>query len=814
MRRLLPPVVVRAPKVKARLACHVGGSLDTKGLTRPRLRLTCRWYLLPGALLAGVFATAPLRAAPTPAERDLPNLSSASTADPLPRLRANRPAAAEMAARPRVHPYLFFDASTRGQLRDRARTEPFLGLAQRVRTLAEDCLKRSIPPLAKDYGDITPFLPNGNYNPEFLRHNTDDFYDQADIVSEVIPALGFAYQLTGDQRFGEAGREWLLNFARRETLVRKMKAADFSAGYAAFGMALGYDWLWELLSEPERRQVQLSLAGLARPIVAAAAALLRAPAPERSRGSLGNNHRTRTHGLFGLTPLALLYEHPEAAEWLDLEIQLHRDRLYPSAWAPNGEHLDGRDHFESSLDDPMPFLAALRQMGGENLFDEPNLAPRFRGISHGYLYGLEFRVEARPEAIGRGGRLAGSGWLALARHARDPVAQWIATQSDGLQRLNPVIAYLLYDPTLAATPPVDPSGSLYFPYSGLVKMTSGWGDDGILIPFRCGPEIGKDVGDQNGFRFRAGGEWLAPRLAWASPAPDDPHEFKWDLWAWFSGSPAQNVILPEPDGIGDYATLRRKERLLPFTGVQNFQGGIQYAGMPPMKGRDYPKQWLSGPEIQKNGVLRVVSFSPDLDYVCGEAHRAYAYFRPALWVRHLLFVKDSPEGRHPYILVCDEIEAGEDPRSFAWQLHLAHPFSLDGRELAVQGSRSSMTVHFLAPSDGPLIKKETPAPLPNERTHFVQWRTPQPQKRAYYLVAMVPQTSTDQGRAPLFRMVDAAGGWAVEVTSGTARDIVLFRSERAASVSAQGVGTTGTAAVFRNAGPGPALLFHLGKPPR
>lgn len=743
--------------------------------------------------------------------RPVPNLAGGAPADPLPALRANRPAAAEMVQRTRGHPYLFFDAASRPALRDRAKTEPFRRLASRISAHAEACLRRQIPPLARDPGTIAEYLPDGSYNPEFLRNNYDDFYDQAYLIAEVIPSLAFAYQLTDDRRFGEAGRKWLLDFARREKLVRQSRAADFSASYVAYALALGYDWLWDRLTADERSQVRATLLRVGRPIVAAGRNLLRDPSPQRRRGHMGNNHQTRTHGLFGLAPLALLHEEAEAREWLDLEIQLHRDRLYPSAWAPNGEHLDGRDHFDSSLEDPLPFVVALREMGGENFFADPSLAPRFQGIPRYFLFGLEYRLG--PEAGGGGvaGRPRGIGWLALARYLGDPTAQWLATHDHGLEKWNPIFSYLLHDPAVVARAPADPTGSIFFPYSGLVKMATGWGPGGIMIPFRCGPEIGKDVGDQNGFRLWAGGEWLAPRLTMPTLASDDPYEFRWDLQAWFGGSPAQNVVLPEPDGIGDYTTRQRREPLLPFAGVRDFKGGIQFAVVPPMKGRDYGRQWLSGPEIPKNGDLRVVHLTPGFDYVCGEAHRAYAYFRPTLWVRHLFFAKGLPDRPAPYVLICDEIEVGDEPRTVAWQLHPQNPFSLAGRELSVRGTNAALTVQFLAPADAPLHERQTPASRPEQRTRFVQWRTPRPQKSCFFLTALAPRLPGLIGPAPAFKVIPAAGGWAVQVTAGALTDVILFRSERAATASAGEISTTGAAAFLHQAAAQMPELYLLGK---
>src|SRR5208283_2220556 len=198
---------------------------------------------LCAALLAVVGASAGEMA---PLERVLPNLCSGPPADPLPQLGANHPAAAEMAAIPRRHPYLFFDATSIRALRDRDRVEPYRGLAERLRTHAEECLRRPIPAMVRSAAGIEEYLPNGSFNPEFLRIAYDDFYNQSELLKEILPTLGFAYQLTGDRRFGEAGRTWLLNFAARKRLSKPERATDFAVAEVMFGFALGYDWLQEV----------------------------------------------------------------------------------------------------------------------------------------------------------------------------------------------------------------------------------------------------------------------------------------------------------------------------------------------------------------------------------------------------------------------------------------------------------------------------------------------------------------------------------------------------------------------------------------
>lgn len=720
--------------------------------------------------------------------------SGGPPADPLPPLRSNRPSAREMASRVRPHPYLFFDSDSRSDLIKRSSVEPFKTLMARLREHADLYLKTPIPKLAKIVEGIPQYRSDGSYNPEFLRNNYDEAYFQSYTVRDVIPTLAFAYQMTGDIEYGAAAKKWLLNFAARPELVRKDRAADFDAGNMLFGMALGYDWLAELLSVSERRQVREALKRNAGPIIAAAKRELNEARPDLHRGFLGNNHTTRTNGLFGLVPLALLYEEPAACDWLDLEIQLHRDRLLPSAWAPDGEYLDAWDHFEAALEDTTPFLEALQRMGGENLFADPLLVDRFRGIPRYWLYGLEYRFQGRSRLYS---------WLALAAYLRDPVAQWLVMRDPRLSTVNEIFGYLFYDSTVPAEAPAEPTGSVYWPYSGMVKLCTGWTDPhGILMPFRCGPEIGKDLGDQNGFRLRVRGEWLVPRLTDVQKLDAQPAEFSWDLWAWFRGSPAQNVVIVDPDDISDFDSYSKSGRI-------RLDGGIQYAQYPPMSGRELEKQWLSGATVPKRGEIKNVSFSGAVDYVCGEAHRAYSSLRPHLWVRHVLFARPSKQIGTPYFVICDELQSDSLPRTFAWQLHSKAPIAVLGDEVRILGQHAQLEAKFLLPVGGVTESKSTPAPRVEERSNFIQRESAKPEKDCVFLVVIVPQGRVEQVALPGISLVEAAGGWALEVKSEHCVDLILFRAAGAEVVSARGIETKQLAALERvtDAGSRELLLF-------
>lgn len=768
------------------------------------------------------FSPAVLTAADVPRELTLPNLASAIPWDPLPPLRANHPSAAEMAQVKQAHPYLFFTAESRETLRQRRNQEPFTTLEKRIRKRADEYVLREAPPQAT-MRKLPMYLPDGSYNPEYAEEEyANQFFKQSYLMREVIPTLGFAYQLTGERAYAEAGKRWLLAYARREKFTPPGREADFHIAQVMFALSLGYDWLHEALDEKERDEVRSRLVQLSGPMHEAGKEILNQPVRSLSRKSLGGNHFRRTHGMFSLTPLVLLYEVTEAQQWLDVELQVQRDRLYPSGYAPDGAYQDAWDHYRSSLDDPMPFAAALHHMGGENLFDDPNLGPRFRGMPFHFLYGLEGRWLDRPwNAQNWSGQNEPSeifSWLVLASQLRDPVAQWIAMRDNGLARIDEVFAYLFYDPTVPAVPPVDPHGSVYFPYSGLVKLAEGWGRNDFLLSFRCGTRLAVDKGDQNGIRVRAGGKWLAPNAPDVGRLPAQSDLINYDLMGWFWGSPGQNVIVANPAGMSTLQTYQETGALPIAGGVQwstytEFRNNIGGAKNTQKRQPVYraKEEWLTDPSVPKSGELRVVQFGGDLDYVLGDNRRAFFFRQPEFSERHVLLVKGGKGKGMAYVLICDEIGFGDgEPETFGWQLHVDAPVKGAGDRVDIQGPAADLQVRWLLPADGQLIRLKTPAPIEAERTDYVQYRTRAPAKTAVYLTALLPREHQAGKPLPEMKLVPAEGGWAVEVRTEEGVDLILFRAHKSTAVGAGSVRSQGTAALLRQPKDGEPVLYSLG----
>lgn len=782
--------------------------------------------LLTGAVLG--FA---VRAAAV-SERRLPNLSEqGSLADPLPGLRGNRPTAAEIAGRVAGHPSLFFDRKGRDELRGRLNTTPYRELLARLLAQADRAATQAIPPQAVMRDELPMFLPNGSFNPEYAREEYGNvFFKQSYLLRDVLPPLGLAYQLTGDARYGAAGKRWLLEFAARPKFAPMGREADFHLAQVVYSLALGYDWLWELLDDSERQQVRSKLAALSEPLHRSARMLLELPDPQAFRGALGGNHVRRTQGLFAVAPLVLLAEVPAAKEWLDVQIQLHRDRLYPSAFAPNGEHLDMWDHFNTSVDDPMAFTVALQRMGGEDLLADPALAPRFRGLPAYALFGLEewFRdgTPNRHGWNGPGENDMTAGWLAIASRLKDPAAQWLAMRDNGLARLDPVAAILYYDPAVKPVMPAPPRGSVYFPYSGFVRLATGWGRDDLLISLRCGPRIPKDFGDQNALRLRFADEWLMPGPAQIGRRPDQTDEFNYDLMAWFRGSPGQSLVLPLPGAVDDYRQFQQTGRIRAQGGIQwavysimddSFSEGSERPDIPHERRWFRPRpelsEWLSGPETEKTGDLKAVQFSDEVDYLCGDVRRAYHFIEAESSQRQVVLVKEAQPGS-TYAIVCDEFVPKAGPVATAWQVHAGAAATVGARGLGIEGRKGALNVQWLnaGPADR-IVRKETPAPLEAERTAFFQFTPDRPRDRSVYLVALLPGQAGEKAAVPVIRELPAKGGWAVEVLTPTSRDLILFRAKGASEVRVGDTATSQAAGVLRQPVAGGEPVFYpLGRP--
>src|SRR5688572_17054699 len=209
-----------------------------------------------------------------------------------------------------THPRLYFTPEEQLRLRDLRGTGHHALIWNNLRASADWCLTR---PLRARW--IAPVSPDPIYENLY-----DRFYASMHDMG-VAEHLAFAYAYSGDDRYFNAARDWLLALCR-VWICEADGEPDQNKAYAITrllkGIATGYDLLHDRLSDADRGEVRTTLLAVggkyydwyvANPMMAA-------EGQEPHHGSV-------EAASFGVAALAILGEEPAARGWLDLMLEKH-----------------------------------------------------------------------------------------------------------------------------------------------------------------------------------------------------------------------------------------------------------------------------------------------------------------------------------------------------------------------------------------------------------------------------------------------------------------------------------------------------------
>ena len=176
-----------------------------------------------------------------------------------------------------------------------------------------------------------------------------------------LGTLGFATYLTGDPRYAAKGREILLAAIRQtEPDNRKHWQSHLQQGDAAQAFAIGYDWLYDTLSEAERAEVRSEMDEIGQ-VLFEANTTWGKDAP----GVSSSNHNSVHFGGLGLVALAL----GNKPEWVDMATR--RTRAFFQTFADStGYATEGVHYVGYGLGGAVPFSMALKRHGGPDLLAE------------------------------------------------------------------------------------------------------------------------------------------------------------------------------------------------------------------------------------------------------------------------------------------------------------------------------------------------------------------------------------------------------------------------------------------------------------
>ena len=610
----------------------------------------------------------------------LPEQDAKGIAQRLSRLRVRRMLLPAREASGAPHPRLLLTPDVLPQYREKARAGNECQAAyERLLALAEGYLK--------SYEADDPLVPVFRFVQEtdLVGHDRRGGFERA-LVPAVTPieTLAAAYRLTGDRRFGGRAAAGLANAARRLTVWDSIIDQGFyyTRTFYVRALAFGYDWLWELLSPEDRRDVKTVLLGFVLDI------------HERSQSDGWGRrplHRVWNWdpglmGACGVGMLALEGETRCAEKAILFDCRRHvRDYLTLGIDTDGCGH-EGPSYIGYGMGAAVEFVEALRRQGRGDLFTETNyhLVPawltaetlpdgkRWNNLSdcgHGqapypvYAYAcgrfadLARREPARPgERWSQSSCLRPHDYLAQFSEAPGPrplsygalarLMAWAWGQGpgrhdaagyDGPRALAHV---LFYRPLPEAADPAELLPlALHFRGRGLVVCRTGFDPDDFHLAVEAGPHAaGHDQCDKGTFTLRAYGADLVIDSGYGNDG--DPRK---------SGSShAHNIVLIDGEG-------------------------------QPMRYHN-----------QSSGGVTGFHHSPALDWIRVDAREAWSVRYDGDWrplptspvqraERTFLFVR--PAGGLPgYLVVFDHIDRDGAEHDYTWQWHVPAAFRLELEE--------------------------------------------------------------------------------------------------------------------------------------
>jgi len=500
-------------------------------------------------------------------------------------------------------------------------------------------------------------------------------------------AIGEAWRITGDSRYGLAGR-WLLNSL-------EFTAHNHSTGYDTWGVvaeaaAILYDWLhdyWQATQfEEQAARVALYCARRAldeslRVFIVddwhnyslglQAGALAGALAVGYDHPRLEDGTLLRTMHAFHFTGLPSQETFLQDAFHMPKTVRCLEATLRSGNGSGFAAHLEasGPYHTVDSwelIKFAEWWTSALRPATRKNALVWPEVALTGESILH-------FN---RPDGINFGwgdtilqGAHTRQANVLLHLQARSPrphFASWLAQHSDVAREPYPIQLLLRAEAPARGSQRVDPPVTSVH-YDPLTIMRSSWRPDATMVTFRCGRHAGgHNHFDHNSFTiFRKGALAVdSGPLSYTSPLRTE-YQIR---------TIAHNAILvrdpTEPHWLGKYA--------LPTTndGGQRL-ATVSYAPPNALTGGPHPVMTDERARrlADEFDMGHTITFVPgkSLDYVAGDATRAYTYPWSGLGdnpsrrveeaVRQLVFLKPD------LVVVFDRVEATRKSYEKTWLLH-------------------------------------------------------------------------------------------------------------------------------------------------
>jgi hypothetical protein len=397
---------------------------------------------------------------------------------------------------PVSHPRLYCTRANLPRLRALRAEGVHARIWHNIETSAEWCLTQT-PRKAW----IAPIAPDPIYENLY-----DRFYAiMADLA--ITEHLAFAYAISGDARYGDATRDWVLASCR----AWKHEADDEPNGSKAYavcrllkGLAVGYDMAFDRFSDQQRDEVRDTLVAIGQKYFSGYFSTPTIAGPD-----FHTHHAIVEWGSFGVTALALLGETPQAETWLAATVKKFQEHLLPQGLAPDGAQVEGATFWASTMHYRLFFMDALRRVTGRDLFPEnarwlnADLALAAIATHRHDGYDQDHANVVLEPSYGQLDYYAPV-LICLARESRRGIYQHLALWDETLGQIQktryvtphgePLLfelggyAFVWFDPTVAAEAGAAKL-SYHFPSVDEAYLRTSWQSDDLLVAVRRGEVV-------------------------------------------------------------------------------------------------------------------------------------------------------------------------------------------------------------------------------------------------------------------------------------------------------------------------------------
>ncbi len=516
-----------------------------------------------------------------------------------------------------------------------------------------------------EYADSLLLVPL-NREPDYRKKGDDrsvwrNYYEQARKSGQVLDFLSFCYLMTGEEKYAERTRVWLLNFARWDIDgPSSLDHIDEVAMPILLNGARAYDWIYDYLNDEDRR------------IIAEMLAIRGEQVYKMWRDTDYHfkpyiSHSVRLINYMSQVGVVLYGETPEAKKWLSYLIPI-ATTFYPPWGGRDGGYSEGPSYWMMYFNYMLQSAHCLKSATGLDVMKKEF----YRNNGWYKIYANPYYAKMQPFADTG----VGSYWPAnkmnlyrLATIYKNPYFRWRADMSPP-EKLpvketkipTGVMSFFWLDEGPEAVAPKAPDndlpGARLFNDIGLVAFHEDLGNPQetyFLLkssPFGAWSHI---YADQNSFYIQGFGEALAIQSGYYSSYGGPHHQ------GWTRQTIAHNSILVDGEGqdvgnretsLGDRASKGK---------IVEFKMGSGQPG--------------------------------SVDYASGDASEAYKG-RLNKFIRHVYYQRPKD------FLIVDELEAPKEV-SYDWLLHSLEKMHIDTKNniVTISKGKARLIVEFLSPEE-------------------------------------------------------------------------------------------------------------------